>query len=222
MFCYYRDLTLKKITNKKFRHLFFVLFWPAYLLAFILTEKFVIPIYDIYSPLDELIPFCEFFIIPYFLWYSLLAFVSLYTLFYDVKAFKKFYAFLSITSAISFLIYVIFPSMQNLRPDTFARDNMFVDAVKNLYAIDTNTNVCPSIHVVFTLGMLFALWNTRHFCTKLWRIVLVATTIVICLSTMFLKQHSIIDVVAGIVLSAVVFPLVFGKFNTQNNFFKKE
>ena len=222
MFCYYRDFTFKKITSKKFRHLFFILFWPAYLLAFVLTEKFVTPIYNIYSPLDDLIPFCEFFIIPYFLWYALLAFVSLYTLFYDVNSFKKFYAFLTISSAITFLIYIIFPNMQNLRPDTFARDNVFVDAVKNLHAVDTNTNVCPSIHVVFTLGMLFALWNSRHFGTVVWRVVLIAVTIAICLSTMFLKQHSIIDVVAGILLSAVVFVLVFGKFNTQNKFLKKE
>lgn len=209
LFCYYRDFTLKKITTPKFRHLFFILFWPAYLSAFILTEKFVTPIYDIYCPLDDYIPFCEFFVIPYVLWYALLAFVSIYTLFYDVKAFKKFYAFLSITSAITFLIYIIFPNMQNLRPNTFARDNIFVNFMKNLYSIDTNTNVCPSIHVIFSLGMLFALWNSKHFCTSLWRALSAAVTVAVCLSTVFLKQHSLIDVFAGCVLSAAVFPFIW-------------
>ncbi len=222
MFEYYKDFNFKNITSPKYRHLFLLLFWPVYLTLFVLTEKYVTPIYNVYSPLDDLIPFCEFFVIPYVLWYALLAFVSLYTLFFDVPSFKKFYIFLSVTCVITFALYIIFPNEQNLRPDTFARDNILVDVMKNLYAIDTNTNVCPSIHVIFSLGMMLALWNSKHFSSAVWRTVSVIVAVSICLATVFLKQHSVLDIFAGVALSAAVFPFAFLNIRRKNKNFKKE
>lgn len=221
MFKYYKDFNFKNIISPKYRHLFLLLFWPIYLTLFVLTEKYVTPIYDVYCPLDDAIPFCEFFVIPYVLWYALLAFVSLYTLFFDIPSFKRFYIFLSITCVITFSLYIIFPNMQNLRPTEFARDNIFVDIMKNLYAIDTNTNVCPSIHVIFSLGMMFALWNSKHFSTAVWRITSVLITVSICLATVFLKQHSVIDIFAGIAVSGAVFPFIFLKRKNKNKKIKK-
>lgn len=98
--------------------------------------------------------------------------------------------------------------MQNLRPQEFARDNILVDVMKNLYAIDTNTNVCPSIHVIFSLGMLFTMWNSKHFNSTLWRIAELIIAVSICLATVFLKQHSVIDIFAGVIVSAIVWPFV--------------
>lgn len=211
MLDYYRDFNFKNITSPKYRHLFLILFWPAYLALFVLTEKYLVPTYTVYCGFDDLIPFCEFFVIPYVLWYVMLAFSSLYTLLFDVSAFKKLYIFLSVTGAITFALYILFPNMQNLRPTEFARDNIFVDVMKNLYAVDTNTNVCPSFHVVFSLGMLFSLWSSKHFKTPVWRAVFLIITVLICLSTVFLKQHSVIDIIVGAALSFAVFPFVFLK-----------
>ena len=213
---YYKGFKLKDITSEKYRHLFFVLFWPAYFLAYSLVEKFVVPKYAIYTPLDDLIPFCEFFIVPYALWYFLLALVGFYTLFFDVPAFKRFHKFLIVTCIITFAVYVIFPNEQNLRPSEFARDNVFTDIVKSLHGFDTNTNVFPSMHVIFTLGMLFSVWNTKPFSTIIGRALSILITISICLATVCLKQHSILDVYSGVALSAIVFPFIYldlkGKF----------
>lgn len=208
MFDYYKDFNFKNITSPKYRHLFYVLFWPAYLLLFVLTEKYVVAVYDIHCPLDDVIPFCEFFVIPYVLWYALLAFTSFYGLLFDISAFKKLYKFLCISAAVSFLLYVLFPNMQNLRPENFARDNIFTDIMKNLYALDTNTNVCPSIHVTFSMGMLFSLWNSKHFSTSPKRCVAVIIAVLVSISTVFLKQHSVLDILAGAVLSFAVLPFI--------------
>lgn len=218
MFDYYRDFKLNKLFTPKFRHLLFVAFWPVYLTVFILTERLVVPVYNMYSPLDDYIPFCEFFVIPYVLWYALLAFVSLYTLLFDVPLFKKFYTFLCISSVFTFAIHIIFPNMQNLRPDEFLRDNVFVDIMKALYSVDTNTNVCPSIHVIFSMGMLFTVWNAKHFKGALCRSIALMLTVLICLATVFLKQHSVIDVFVGIGLSAVISPFIFVNFKNKNIF----
>lgn len=209
MFGYYRGFKLKDIYRAEYRHLFYVLFWPVYLTMFVLTEKYIVPEYVMYCKLDSIIPFCEFFVIPYFLWYGFLAFVSFYGLLYDIPTFKRFYKFLCITSAVSFALFIIFPNEQNLRPEVFARDNFFVDLMKGIYKADTNTNVCPSIHVVFSLGMLFSLWNSKHFSKPFFRTVSVCVTIFICISTVFLKQHSCIDILAGVLLSFAVYPFVF-------------
>lgn len=207
MFEYYRGFKLKNITNQKYIHLLYILFWPVYLALFIVTEKFVVPAHNMYCALDDYIPFCEFFVIPYFLWYGLLVFVSLYGLFYDIATFKRFYKFLCISSAISFILFIVFPSEQTLRPDTFARDNFFVSVMRDrIYVVDTNTNVCPSLHVVFSLGMLFSMWHSKHFSLTKWRIISVILTILVCASTVFLKQHSIIDIFVGIALSFAVLP----------------
>ncbi len=222
MFSYYKDFKLKNIFTPKFNHLFLVLFWPVYLTGFMLTEKFVVPTYDVYCPLDDLIPFCELFVIPYVLWYAILAFVSLYTLFCDVPAFKSLYKFLFVSCFFTFAIYIIFPNMQNLRPTEFARDNLLIDIMKGLYAADTNTNVCPSLHVVFSMGMLFAVWNTKHFDSTAWRIANTAIAVTICLSTVFLKQHSVIDIFAGVVLSFAIFPFIFLKKVKKNKNIEKE
>lgn len=218
MFEYYRDLNFKNITSKKYRHLFLFLFWPLYLTLFVLTEKYVTPTYNIYCPLDDLIPFCEFFVIPYVLWYALLAFVSIYTLLFDLFSFKKFYIFLTVTCIITFAIYIIFPNEQNLRPTEFARDNILIDIMKNLYAIDTNTNVCPSIHVIFSIGILLTLWNSKHFSSAVWRTMWILVTTSICLATVYLKQHSVIDLIAGVALCAVIFPFVFSNRKVKNIF----
>lgn len=219
---YYKGLSLKNITTKPYRHLFFLLFWPVYFTAYALVENFAVPVYDVYSPLDDLIPFCEFFIIPYVLWYVLLAFVTIYTMFFDIKAFKRFYIFLIVTCVFTFLIYVFFPNQQNLRPTEFARDNFFVDIVKALHGFDTNTNVFPSMHVIFSVGMLFTLWNTKHFKTWIWRSVSIIITLSICLATVCLKQHSVLDIFSGVALSTAVFPFIFLDIDWKNTKIKKE
>ena len=219
---YYKGLNLKNITSKKYRHIFFFLFWPVYFSAYAFVETLVVPKYDIHTGLDDLIPFCEFFIIPYVLWYLLLAFVSLYTFFLDIPAFKRFYKFLIATCVVTFAIYLIFPNEQNLRPTEFVRDNIFVDIVKYLHGFDTNTNVFPSMHVIFTVGMLFTVWNTKPFNAIIGRIVSVIIAISICLATVCLKQHSILDVYSGVGLSVLVFPFIYLDFKEKNKKNKKE
>ncbi len=212
MLDYYRDFSFKNITSKKYRHLFYILFWPVYLTLFVVTEKYIVPTHNIYCSLDDYIPFCEFFVIPYFLWYGLLAFVSLYGLFYDIPTFRRFYKFLIISSAISFAFFIIFPNEQILRPDTFVRDNFFVNIMRDgIYVADTNTNVCPSIHVVFSMGILFSLWNSKHFSSAMWRIISIVVAALVCASTVFLKQHSVIDIFVGVALSFAVLPFTIIK-----------
>ena len=94
-----------------------LLYWPAYLLSFILIERLCpAPVYHtVWCKLDDLIPFCEWFIFPYMSWHVSLLWMSLYTLAYDLGAFRRFMWNLILTTAIAVATYVIWPNQQLLR-----------------------------------------------------------------------------------------------------------
>jgi len=162
-----------------------------------------------YSPLDDLIPFFEGFVIPYMFWFVYLIGMHLYTLLYDIEAFKKMMKFIIITYTVTILIYLIWPTCQELRPMEFERDNFLTRFMSGFYQFDTNTNVCPSIHVIGSLAVLFASYHCKGTARFGWKIAFTVTGILICVSTVFLKQHSIIDVIAALPICAIAYCICF-------------
>ena len=202
---------MNKITEKtNYRHLLLLLYWPAYICFFFFIERFLSLEYTVIEcNLDRLIPFCEYFIIPYVGWYLYLLWIHIYTLIHDTVSFKKLMYFIIISFTIANAFFVIFPNSQMLRPETFPRDNIFSDTVKFLYTIDTNTNVCPSLHVTGSFAVLFTAWNAKGLNKTTWRIFNIITTLLITASTFFLKQHSLLDTAAALILCAIVYPIAF-------------
>ncbi len=206
----YRKLRLNNISSPQFRHLFLLIYWPLFGIIFFLLERVLIMDYKpMESFIDAYIPFCELFVFPYLLWFLFLFFIHIYTLLFDIEAFKKLMYFIIISYSLSSLIFILFPNMQALRPTEFARDNFLVDFMKGFYEFDTNTNVCPSLHVVGSFAVLFASWNCKGLSSPLSRIIFTILTILISISTVFLKQHSIIDIIVGVILVFAVLPFAF-------------
>ena len=78
----------------------------------------------------------------------------------------------------------------------------FTRWIAAIYTVDTNTNVFPSVHVVGSVAAAWAVWECRSLrkhTSLCWAVTLLAG--LICLSTLFIKQHSVLDVVSGLVLS---------------------
>lgn len=207
----YRQFRWSKLNDESFRHLKLLLFWPIYGIFFYFVEKLYMPAryYPMHCALDDLIPFCELFLIPYLAWFLCIAGMLLYTLLYDIRAFRRFMHFIILTYSVTIVIYLIFPTCQQLRPAAFPRDNLLTQMVGNFYSFDTNTNVCPSIHVLGALGVMFAGWDARRLRKPLWRVVFAATAVLICLSTVFLKQHSVIDVLAAMPLALIAYAVCY-------------
>ena len=82
--------------------------------------------------------------------------MHLYLLLFDTAGFRKFMWFIILTYTATCIIYLIYPSQQELRPETFRRDNLLTRFMTWFYAFDTNTNVCPSLHVIGSLAVLAA------------------------------------------------------------------
>ena len=159
---------------------------------------------------DKILPFCEYFIVPYLMWFGFVAITIVYFLFQDKKGYYKLITFLFTGMTIFLLVSYIYPNGHHLRPTTFARDNIFVDLVKMLYEIDTDTNVLPSIHVYNSLGCYIAIRKCPKLKNKKGiQIGSFVLTVSIILATMLLKQHSVIDVVAGMVMARLIYEIVY-------------
>lgn len=206
----YRSLRLRNIAAPEYRHVLLLLFWPIHGLLFLLLERggFAGPYYTVQCALDNMIPFNEWFFIPYLFWFVYLSGGLIYAFFYDVPSFKRMMWFIILTYGTTLLIYVLWPTQQLLRPQTFLRDNFMTRFAAWFYRFDTNTNVCPSIHVLGAVAVSVGLWDSPRLCGPVWRMLLWAQTALISVSTLFVKQHSVLDVLAAAVLSAVVCPWV--------------
>lgn len=203
----YRKFRLSKLNTDEFRHLTLLIFWPIFGLLFQLTERVFIAdeYHPVYIPLDDLIPFEEIFVIPYMFWFVYLVGIQIYTLLYDPEAFRKLMKFIIITYSAALIFYWIYPTCQNLRPVFFERDNVLVRFMRAFYRFDTHTNVCPSIHVIGSVAVWAAGWNEKRLKSVWWKVGFTVTTILICLSTVFLKQHSALDVFAALPLCALAY-----------------
>ena len=155
---------------------------------------------------DLTIPFCEGFLIFYVSWYALIVLSLLYFLRWDVPSFRRLQIFIMITQAVAMLVYILWPSIQDLRPETFPRENFFTWVLSLIYAFDTPTGVCPSLHVAYSMGIA-STWIGDRYASRGWKIFVTAAAVVISISTMFVKQHSAVDVFAavGLGLAAEVF-----------------
>ena len=181
----------------------YLLWLPLYLLSFFILERLPISGYwATQTPWDQAIPFCE--------WYPLLVAVGLFLLARNREGFRRYMVFLALTFFLSEVIWFLIPNGQDLRPLVMPRDNFLTRWVAGLYAIDTNTNVFPSVHVVGSIGAAWAVWDCRclhpHRVLR-WAVAVLA--VLICLSTLFIKQHACLDVLSGLVLSLAVGLLVY-------------
>ncbi len=206
----YRKFRLSKLNTPEFEHLKLLIFWPVFGLIFMIQERFLNLDYHVmHCALDDKIPFCEWFLIPYLFWFVFLIGMHIYLLLFDTKTFKKFMWFIIITYSITAVIYFVYPSMQELRPTEFARDDLLIRFMTWFYAFDTNTNVCPSLHVVGSVAVLAGAWNTERFKTPAWRAAFTIVTVLISISTVFLKQHSSLDIPPAVIICAVAYPIAF-------------
>ncbi len=200
---------------QQYHHWLYALVLPVYLVLFFVAEHVVGPdsAYTVIEhPLDTLIPFCEWFYIPYVLWYPFMVSVGLYLGFKDSVGFKRYMTYIGITFIAAVGLFILFPNGQELRPDldTLGRDNLFVRAIRILYVADTNTNVCPSLHVVGSMAAVFGILHHPRLRKTVWMPICgIILAVFICLATVFLKQHSVIDVFVGIPYGMLLYGAVY-------------
>ena len=164
----------------------------------------------IHMAADDLLPFNELFVVPYLLWFPYILGTVLWFVFTNKYDYWKLFTFLSVGMTIFLAISTFYPNGCQLRPVVFPRDNVFTKLVIGLYHSDTSTNIFPSIHVYNSLGVHFAVANSADLSRKK---TIRAGSFVLCtliiLSTMFLKQHSVFDVVTAFLMATIMYFVVY-------------
>lgn len=208
----YRGFSLRRLNEPRFRHVWLLASWLGYFALYFLTEN-LIPAercHVIHCALDDRIPFNEWFVIFYVGWYVLVFGSLAWTFFFDVPRFRKLQTFIIVTQAVAMLCYILYPSRQDLRPAVFPRENLLTALMGAIYAFDTSTGVCPSLHVAYSLGILsVGLKNERLH--PLWKLALTVVVVMICMAVCFVKQHSAVDVLAALPVCLLAEILVYGR-----------
>ena len=173
------------------------------MVSFMLVEGSDVKIHIIHSLADDRIPFCEYFIIPYVLWYFFLIGTVMYFALScpSKKEYYQYLATLGVGMTLFLLISYVYPNGQQLRPE-LTGDGAFISAVRFLYKIDTPTNIFPSMHVFNATASCIALYqNEKCRKNRPFTVAQIVLTVSIILSTMFLKQHSVADVMTALILN---------------------
>ena len=209
----YRELSLSTVREPRYRHVLLLLGWVFYFSMYFITENLIPPerCHLIHCALDDLIPFNEWFLIFYVGWYFLVFGSLLYYFLYDADKFSKLEAYIIVTQVVAMTVYVLWPSRQDLRPAVFPRENVLTAVLAFIYSFDTSTGVCPSLHVAYSMGILSV--GLKDKALPVWsKVLLTFVVIMICLAVCFVKQHSVLDVLAALPVCLLAEYLVFHVF----------
>ena len=179
-------------------------------IEFALLEKYIVPRYWVSCALDQAIPFWPVFVVPYVFWFPMIAMVLVLLCFSDRGDFIRTIMLVYLGMSAAMIIYLIFPHGQSLRPIVTGNDFYSRVVRFSIYANDTNTNCCPSIHVLNQMAIHIGLCKSRLFKNRRgWKTLSLVLTVLVCASTVFIKKHSIIDVAAALLLEFPLYLFVF-------------
>lgn len=160
-------------------------------------------------PIDKKIPAIPYFALIYVLWFPLIAIFPI-SLFKEAKNLYELYVICWIIDiVISVIIYLAYPTtctrpkdLENIKGGWMLRI-LYKFSYKGL-------NCSPSMHCsISTLVFIFALAASTMPINL--RIIYSTTALGIILSTLFTKQHVLIDLVTGVLLALVIF-LILSQF----------
>lgn len=196
---------------KKNPHILWVLYIPVYFAIFVACEKRTdVDFHIIHCAMDDYIPFCEVFIIPYYFWFIFVFLSVAILVLKDKYEFNLMAWHLALGMTVFLIVSWFYPNKLQLRPDTFPRENIFTNIVRILYTKDTDTNVLPSIHVYNSISVCIGMLRSRFSKNRNWlKILYVILAASIILSTVFLKQHSIIDVITAMIMAVFFYMAVY-------------
>ncbi len=194
---------------KSNRHALILLYWLIHGIWYRLLQAFTMgrDPFPVSCAADRLIPFCEWFVIPYVLWYAEIVAVTLYLLFNNKEVFTRLYIFLFGGMFVCMTLCTVFPMyFDRTGIALYPRDNLLTDIIKLIQGIDPPTTVLPSMHVYVAIGLHIALAKDKAFSECKGAVLASAfLAAAICAATVFTKQHSVCDVLAALPLCAVFY-----------------
>lgn len=194
----------------EYREAALFLFFLGFGIGYFFIQKYRLPVYFLHTRLDDLIPFCEWFAIPYYIWYLYIALPMIFFFFKYREDFVRLAATIFSGMYVCLFIFAAFPNAIDFRPVAFAHHDLLTWLIQFIYQHDKPTNVCPSLHCYESVAVHIALVNSKPMKGhKVLKGLSLFIVIMICLSTLFIKQHSVIDVICGVLLGIPIYFFVY-------------
>lgn len=194
-------------------YLLYLLPFGVALMLFLLCEAFISEdvCHEMYSPIDDMIPFAEGFVVFYVLWYFMIIGSLVWFGLYSRESFRALLVFMTLCQLVAIVIFIIYPNKQTLRPEVLPRENGFSSLVGLIHSVDTNANVCPSLHVAYSFAMA-SVWGKEKRASLTFKWVMGVTCLMVCLSTVFIKQHSVVDIFVALVMCLLIEMVIYRRF----------
>lgn len=163
-------------------------------------------VHSLVTALDKSIPFGKFFVVPYAAWYLFIFAILVWFMLKDHDLY--FAAIISIITGllISFFIFSVFQTAVP-RPVISSQD-FFSRLTGLIYHLDAPYNDFPSIHVMTSFIIFIGSERAKIYSQKI-PLLAQGMAVLVILSTLFLKQHTLLDVAGGVVLGGTVFTLSY-------------
>ena len=170
-----------------------------YILASVLAKRG----HDLTIELDNKIPFNSIFIIPYLYWYLYIIIGFIFILINSRKDYSRVFISFFIGMGVCYIVYYLYPT-EIIRPN-IENSNILNYLVNIIYSIDRPVNCFPSLHVLTTY---FIMRYTKYTNSKKKFYYTQIVGILIIISTLFIKQHFIVDIIGAIILAELTILLV--------------
>ncbi|MCD9020472.1 phosphatase PAP2 family protein [Cohnella silvisoli] len=195
-------MTLKNVDWKKYAPLLLMLVFPVLGLMYALTNNNSNQeVYRLVTAVDQAIPFVKYFALPYSVWIFYIYVCLFYFFKKDVNVYYRALITYIVCALICYLIYTVFQTTVS-RPIVTGSDP-FSALMRYIYDRDQPYNCFPSIHCFSSYMVMRMVW-TSSFRNK-WNVTLITgMSSLIIVSTLFVKQHVIMDALAGFFLVEVV------------------
>ncbi|WP_026882413.1 phosphatase PAP2 family protein [Clostridium akagii] len=173
-------------------------------LTYSLIDKYANTDKTLITSLDNSIPFVKQFVMAYVMWFALVPLVFLYVCIKDKETFVRMLVSMVCGLLISYITFFFFQTTVP-RPNLVGND-IFTDIIRIIYNTDRPYNCFPSIHVMNCLLMIQGMWVAKNKNTPL-AIVITILNVLVILSTLFIKQHVVLDAVFGAAIAIIAFTL---------------
>ncbi len=200
---------------QKYRHALWFLLFGALSAFYFVSQHVGLRYHVVHLPLDDRIPFCPAFVVFYILWYFYVPGCMLWACLRAKDVFCRQAAALFSGAFLCVAMFVLYPTCIDFRPAAEGA-GVFRALCRLIYAHDAPVNVFPSLHCYEALVLHLVTFRAPPLrAHKALRLASFALVVLICLSTLLVKQHSVADLVAGCTLAVVMYLLTAYLFDKR-------
>lgn len=163
-------------------------------------------VYNLTTDLDRITPFLKIFVIPYLFWFLFLGISLTYLCLKKRRLYYKTLIIINIGMLLCYVIYYFFQTTVT-RPFLEGSD-ILSNLVKLVYNSDQPYNCFPSSHC-FTTYVIMKSICSKSIKSKSMKFFVCVAGLLIITSTLFMKQHVIMDAISAVFLGQVLFYIIY-------------